>query len=355
MTWGALASLARRFPWHRAATPTAGTGTAGMVGTGAALYRHAGEALSPDPEAMARVRVAVLASFESAHAARLAGVEAPGATGAAGPAAAAGASRAPWRLRLPAGLLRQPMRIRIATGVATAALLAGGAGAVFAASAPGGPLYTTRLDVEALALPPGRHRRLVRCRDRTPVGAAGRGADRSACRQRPASGGGRQRLPVDPLRRWRPRRPTPSDRAPPLLACHPGSSTPWIGTRPSFRRCSIACRRRRSRRSGRRSVRSARPLRLPAARGSRSREPYRDRGRRRRRGRDTQATHRGRRRRPPRLDIPRRRGTARLPGRRPAPRPRRRAPGPPGSGSRRLTGPGPRHGAQALPGVPTSG
>ncbi len=115
------------------------------------LRRH-GERLTPDPDAMSRIRDAVLAAFESAQVARLAGAGDPGAVEPAAAAGSASLARRP-RGRL-GGFLGQPLRLRIAAGFAAAAVLAGGTGAALAASAAGGPLYTTRLDVEALTLPP---------------------------------------------------------------------------------------------------------------------------------------------------------------------------------------------------------
>jgi hypothetical protein len=135
-----------------AGEPRATSGAAIAAADVEIALRHHGDRLAPDPQAMDRVRAAVLATFEAAQVARLAGPEDPADLEPA--AATGGASPTPRSRGRLSGFLGQPLRLRIAGGLAAAAVLAGGTGAALAASAPGGPLYTTRLDVEALTLPP---------------------------------------------------------------------------------------------------------------------------------------------------------------------------------------------------------
>jgi hypothetical protein len=114
-----------------------------------ALQRHATEMLSPDPTALARMRSELLAAFDAAAS----GAEAiPAGADAAKPGTGAATGRA--RRRRWSMAAATSLRVRAAALVTAVAVLAGGAGVVYAASAPGGPLYTTRLDIEALTLPP---------------------------------------------------------------------------------------------------------------------------------------------------------------------------------------------------------
>ncbi len=86
------------------------------------LRRHAQASASADPPALDRIRSHVLGSFAAAQSGR-----------AAAPA-------------------RSPVRVRAAVLLAVAVLLVVSGGAL-AASAPGGPLYATRIDIESLTLP----------------------------------------------------------------------------------------------------------------------------------------------------------------------------------------------------------
>ena len=114
-----------------------------------ALERYARTALEPDQASLARGRAAILARFDLA-----AGAWSPAtdAQGADMPVGVGGGSRGvagrswPWSGARP--------RVRLAAALAGAALLVAVSGAAFAASGPGGPLYATRLDIEAITLPP---------------------------------------------------------------------------------------------------------------------------------------------------------------------------------------------------------
>ena len=114
-----------------------------------ALEQYARTELEPDPASLARGRAEIVARFTRAADSRGPATDAlPAAT----PAGAGGRSRGasgrswPWS--------GAPVRVRMAAALAGAALLVSVSGAAFAASGPGGPLYTTRLDFEAFTLPP---------------------------------------------------------------------------------------------------------------------------------------------------------------------------------------------------------
>ena len=105
-----------------------------------ALERYAGAALDADPGTLARGRDALVARF----------LQAPGSRAIVDPRADRRAS-APRRWVAPTP---SRLRTRVAAGLAAALLVVAGAGATVAASGPGGPLYTTRVALEALSLPP---------------------------------------------------------------------------------------------------------------------------------------------------------------------------------------------------------
>ncbi len=114
-----------------------------------ALERYARTELEADQASLARGRATILARFDLA-----AGTWSPvtDARGAGMPVGADGGPRGvagrywPWSGARP--------RVRMAAALAGAALLVAVSGAAFAASGPGGPLYTARLDIEAITLPP---------------------------------------------------------------------------------------------------------------------------------------------------------------------------------------------------------
>ena len=114
-----------------------------------ALERYARTELEPDQASLARGRAAILARFDLAAGAWSSATDAQGAEmpvgGVGGSGGVAGRSW-PWSGARP--------RVRLAVTLAGAALLIAVSGAAFAASGPGGPLYATRLDIEAITLPP---------------------------------------------------------------------------------------------------------------------------------------------------------------------------------------------------------
>jgi hypothetical protein len=101
-----------------------------------ALEQYARAVLDPDAAALARGRSASIRQFQ-----RAAQESAP-------------AGRAMGRpLGKPWGWNRTGIRTRAAAGLAGLVLVLGGTGIAVAASAPGGPLYATRLNIETLTLP----------------------------------------------------------------------------------------------------------------------------------------------------------------------------------------------------------
>ncbi len=135
-------------PRRRRGAPRVDLGTGGNP-LEHAIEQYARAEIDPDPASLARGRAAVVARFDRAAADWGHDTDArpAGATVGTG-ARARSATRRTW----PWSGAR--LRVRVAAGLAGAALLVSGAGAAFAASGPGGPLYATRLDIEALTLPP---------------------------------------------------------------------------------------------------------------------------------------------------------------------------------------------------------
>ncbi len=114
-----------------------------------ALERYARTALEPDQASLARGRAAILARFDLAAGAWSPATDTQGAdmpVGAGGGSSGVAGRSWPWSGARP--------RVRLAAALAGAALLVAVSGAAFAASGPGGPLYATRLDIEAITLPP---------------------------------------------------------------------------------------------------------------------------------------------------------------------------------------------------------
>jgi hypothetical protein len=114
-----------------------------------ALERYARTELEPDQASLAQGRAAILARFDLVAGAWSSATDVHGADIPVG--AGSGSRRIagrswPWSDARP--------RVRLAVALAGAALLVAVSGAAFAASGPGGPLYTTRLDIEAITLPP---------------------------------------------------------------------------------------------------------------------------------------------------------------------------------------------------------
>ncbi len=130
-----------RFPWrHRAAATRSDRADDPLA---IVLERYARETLDADPAVLADLRAQLLE--------RVVGLR-----------RAAAPAHEPLPARKPIPVLDSPRRwafhpvsARRAGAVALAgALLLGGAGAAVATSGPGGPLYPTRLEIEALGLPP---------------------------------------------------------------------------------------------------------------------------------------------------------------------------------------------------------